>query len=222
MAVVDHGKAIGFRVHFQGVASVGGWRCPGTFSPLAGITKHAVMDDAFLIRQTLAGQQDAFRLLVLRHQRGLFRFLALLGFPSAVVEELSQEAFLRAYRHLTDFDEGRGRFSTWLFTLARNLATNEAAKPRHRLEAACDTLAVEIDGAPDPLAQAESNERHSHLLAALAALPESLRSALLLSRVEGLPIEDVAIVQGCAVGTVKSRIFRAREQLRAALREEPI
>jgi RNA polymerase sigma-70 factor (ECF subfamily) len=180
------------------------------------------MDDVALIRQTLAGHRDAFRLLVLRHQRGLFRFLSLLGCPPAVVEELSQETFLRAYRHLADFDERRGRFTTWLFTLARNLAANEAAKPRHRLEAACDTLAANPDGAPDPLARAESNERYTRLLAALSALPEGLRSALLLSQVEGLAIDDVASVQGCAVGTVKSRIFRAREQLRAALREEPI
>jgi len=180
------------------------------------------MDDAFLIRQTLAGHRDAFRLLVLRHQRGLFRFLGLLGFPPAVVEELAQEAFLRAYRHLADFDEGRGRFSTWLFTLARNLAANEAAKPRHRLEAASNTLVAEPDGAPDPLARAEANERHTQLVAALSGLPEALRSALLLSQVEGLPLAAIAEVQGCAVGTVKSRIFRAREQLRAALQEEPI
>jgi RNA polymerase sigma-70 factor (ECF subfamily) len=178
------------------------------------------MDDAFLIQQTLSGQLDAFRLLVLRHQRGLFRFLGLLGFGPAVAEELAQEAFLRAYRHLAEFDPGRARFTTWLYTMARNLAVNESGRLRHRFETGGENLETYSDGAPDPLQMAVSHEQHSRLRQALAGLPEVLRSALVLAQVEGLPLEDVASVQGCAIGTVKSRVFRAREILRAALKED--
>jgi RNA polymerase sigma factor, sigma-70 family len=180
------------------------------------------MEDSFLIGQTLAGQRDAFRLLVLRHQRGVFRFLGVLGFRGQVAEDLAQEAFLRAYRHLTDFEPSRAKFSTWLFTLVRNLAANEAARAHRRQE----DLGWELesgpalaDRAPDPLQAAVAHETQHRLREALGRLPAVLRTALLLTRVEGLSLEEVATVEGCAVGTVKSRVFRARELLRAALSE---
>lgn len=178
------------------------------------------MDDTFLIQQTLSGQRDAFRLLVLRHQRGLFRFLALLGFTPAIAEELAQESFLHAYRHLADFDPKRARFSTWLYTMARNLASHERGRLHHRFETGEARIDTQANGMPNPLQSAVTQQRHSRLRHALGQLPEALRSALVLAHVEGLPLEDVASVQGCALGTVKSRVFRARALLRAALQEE--
>jgi RNA polymerase sigma-70 factor, ECF subfamily len=179
------------------------------------------MEDSFLIRQTLAGQRDAFRLLVLRHQRGVFRFLGVLGFRGQAGEDLAQEAFLRAYRHLGEFDAGRAKFSTWLFTMVRNLAANEAARARRRHEdQELESGPALVDPAPDPLQQAVAKQGLRRLREALGELPEVLRTALLLTRVEGLSLEEVAAVEDCAVGTVKSRVFRARELLRAALSEE--
>ncbi|MGA7741712.1 MAG: sigma-70 family RNA polymerase sigma factor [Polyangia bacterium] len=179
------------------------------------------MEDSFLISQTLAGQQDSFRLLVLRHQRCVFRFLGVLGFGGQAAEDLAQEAFLRAYRHLSDFDPSRAKFSTWLFTMVRNLAANEATRAHRQRECqALEAAPVLADPAPDPLERAVANQAQRRLREALAQLPEVLRVALLLTRVEGLSLEEAAAVESCAVGTVKSRIFRARELLRAVLAEE--
>jgi RNA polymerase sigma-70 factor (ECF subfamily) len=178
------------------------------------------MDDAFLIRQTLAGNRDAFRLLVLRHERPVFRFLGLLGFAGPAAEDLAQEAFLRAYRHLRDFDPERAQFSTWLFTLARNVAANERERAHHRHEEPGSELFDQADSAPDPLESAVASEQQGRIAGALGRLPEPLRAAVVLARVEGLSVEEVAAIEGCAVGTVKSRIFRARDLLRAALQEE--
>jgi RNA polymerase sigma-70 factor (ECF subfamily) len=178
------------------------------------------MDDTFLIRQTLDGNRDAFRMLVLRHERSVFRFLGLLGFAGPAAEDIAQESFLRAYRHLREFDPRRAKFSTWLFTLARNLAASERARARFRREEAGSEHPERADSAPDPLASAEAREWQSRLVCAIGRLPETLRAAVVLARVEGLSVEEVAAIEGCAVGTVKSRIFRARELLRAALQEE--
>ena len=179
------------------------------------------MEDSFLIRQCIAGQRDVFRLVVLRHQRGVFCFLGVLGFSGQAAEDLAQEAFLRAYRHLGEFDAGRAKFSTWLFTMVRNLAANEAARAHHRYEGQeLESGLALADPAPDPLQVAVANQKQRRLREALGRLPEVLRTALLLTRVEGLSLEEAAAVEGCAVGTVKSRVFRARELLRAALAEE--
>jgi DNA-directed RNA polymerase specialized sigma24 family protein len=83
------------------------------------------MEDEALVGQILRGNQEAFRLLVLRYQRPLFRFLGLLGFDGASCEDLAQQTFLSAFRALADFDPGRARFSTWLFTIAKRHASHE-------------------------------------------------------------------------------------------------
>jgi RNA polymerase sigma-70 factor, ECF subfamily len=178
------------------------------------------MDDAFLIQQAIAGQPDAFRLLVLRWQKPIFRFLSLLGLPSALVDDLAQEVFLRVFRNLASFDAGKASFSTWLFTIARHLAANEAQRAYHQREDLALTPVDNVDPAADQLQTLATKQRGLRLRLALAKLPARLRSVLLLSQVEGLSVEEVAAVQSCATGTVKSRVFRARQLLRAALAEE--
>jgi RNA polymerase sigma-70 factor (ECF subfamily) len=179
------------------------------------------MDDEFLVRQILGGNRDAFRLLVLRYQRPLFRFLGLLGFATDAAEDLAQQTFLRVFRSLQSFDSRQSKFGTWLFTIAKRLAANERQRAHHRHERpALD--ATDEDARPavtpaDPALVAE----HSHRLwAAIAGLPEALRSTFFLSQVNELTLDEVAAIEGCALGTVKSRIHRAREQLRAALADE--
>jgi RNA polymerase sigma-70 factor (ECF subfamily) len=181
------------------------------------------MDDEALVRQVVGGNKEAFRLLVLRYQRPLFRFLGLLGFAQPAAEDVAQQTFLRAFVALRDFDPARARFSTWLFTIAKRLAANEAARSHHRHEApagdALEGAAAPPGGAPDlsppePAVAAELSRRLQH---ALAALPAHLQSTFYLSQIRELSLQEVAVVEGCAVGTVKSRIHRAREQLRAAL-----
>ena len=179
------------------------------------------MDDDFLVRQILGGNRDAFRLLVLRYQRPLFRFLALLGFAPDAAEDLAQQTFLRVFRSLQSFDARQAKFPTWLFTIAKRLAANERQRAHHRHEQpAGDALPESVASAPPPADPALLADRAQRLRAAMAALPDALRSTFFLSQVNELTLDEVAAIEGCALGTVKSRIHRAREQLRAALAEE--
>lgn len=179
------------------------------------------MDDDFLVRQILDGNRDAFRLVVLRYQRPLFRFLGLMGFTPEAAEDLAQQTFLRVFRSLNSFDARQSKFATWLFTIAKRLAANERQRAYHRHEEpAWDTPDEGTASAPRAADPALLAERTHRLRAAMAALPPSLRDTFLLSQVNQLTLAEVAAIEGCAVGTVKSRIHRAREQLRAALVEE--
>jgi len=177
------------------------------------------MDDEFLVRQILGGNREAFRLLVLRYQRPLFRFLGVLGFAQDAAEDVAQQTFLRVYRSLASFDPRQAKFATWLFTIAKRLAANERERAHHRREQPVQSL-PEVEAPPAPADPAVAAERTRRLAAAIAALPEALRSTFFLSQVKELTLDEVAAVEGCALGTVKSRIHRAREQLRAALVEE--
>ena len=182
------------------------------------------MDDDFLVRQILDGNRDAFRLLVLRYQRPLFRFLGLLGFAPDAAEDLAQQTFLRVFRSLQSFDARQAKFGTWLFTIAKRLAANERQRAHHRYEQqqpAGDALPESAASAPQPADPALAADRAQRLRAAMAALPDALRSTFFLSQVNELTLDEVAAIEGCALGTVKSRIHRAREQLRVALAEVP-
>jgi RNA polymerase sigma-70 factor (ECF subfamily) len=187
------------------------------------------MNDSFLISQVLAGNRNAFRLIVVRYQRPVFGFLRGFGLPPAVGEEIAQEAFLRAYRGLSGFDGARASFQSWLFTIARNLALHEKARASRRHETAVDDLdqlvvpAFMGDGATAAAASAdgalESRDRRGRLGRALDHLPPLLRSSLVLAYVRELSLQDIAAIERCPVGTVKSRIFRGKQLLRAALAE---
>jgi len=179
------------------------------------------MDDEFLVRQIINGERAAFRLLVLRYQRPLFRFLGMLGHTPDAAEDLAQQTFLRVFRSLPAFDARQSRFSTWLFTIARRLAANERQRAHRRHEHDAPELENESPAAgvtaADPAVTAELRRR---LVAAIAALPAALRSTFILSEVTELSLDEVAALEGCALGTVKSRIHRAREHLRLALADE--
>lgn len=176
------------------------------------------MDDAALVQTILEGNAEAFRVVVLRYQQPLFQFLARFGFEAAAREDLAQDTFLRAFRALASFDPARGSLASWLFTIARNVAATERTRTRHQREA------VEADSAPDPRSAgagpAELHERAAavaRLRRALDGLPAALHSTFVLVEIRDLSLKEVAEIEGCAVGTVKSRVHRAREQLRAAL-----
>ncbi len=182
------------------------------------------MEDERVVEQILRGNRQAFRLLVLRYERPLFRFLRLLGFDATSCEDLAQQTFLAAFRALADFDASRGRFSTWLFTIAKRHAAHERERAHRRYETAFGEApeAISRNTAPDPAEAASLSQLVRSLDAALGSLPEELRSTFLLSQIQELSLEEVAAVEECAVGTVKSRIFRARERLRLALAPKEI
>jgi RNA polymerase sigma-70 factor, ECF subfamily len=180
------------------------------------------MDDMFLIKQTLAGNENAFKFLVLRYQRPMFKFLATFRLSQSVVEEIAQESFVRAYRGLTTYDPAKGAsFSSWLFTIARNLALNERER-NHRqskvIEAAMQQhQSRAVDPQPDPQEQLEQEESKGKLLRAMSLVPEPFRQALVLSYLRELSIAEIAQIECCSAGTVKSRIFRGKQLLKTIL-----
>jgi RNA polymerase sigma-70 factor (ECF subfamily) len=177
------------------------------------------MEDERVVEEILRGNREAFRMLVLRYERPLFRFLGLLGFDGTACEDLAQQTFLSAFRALADFDASRARFSTWLFTIAKRHAAHERerAHRRHETSSTEATEARARSTGPDPAEAASLSQRVRTLEAALRSLPQELRSTFLLSQIKELSLEEVAAVENCPLGTVKSRIHRARERLRLAL-----
>jgi len=174
------------------------------------------MDDATLVRAIVEGREEAFRVIVIRYQRPLFRFFARLGFAPAAREDLAQETFLRMFRALASFDPARGSLAAWLFTIARNLAASERGRVLREPTAHERTPDARSDG-DGPAERHERAEAIDRLQRALAGLPEALQTTFVLVEACELSLKEVAAIERCALGTVKSRVHRAREQLRAAL-----
>jgi RNA polymerase sigma-70 factor (ECF subfamily) len=168
-------------------------------------------DDLVVIERVLAGDIESFRLLVQRYQRPLFVMVHNLIPDRAECEDLAQEVFLAAYTHLRSYNPRRSAFSTWLFTIARNKCFN-ALKKRRPL--ALKKLPEEADRRTPDLALAEA-ELCRQLDAALAALPFEQQTAFVLAEIQGLSHEEIGRIEGVKVGTVKSRISRAKEKLRS-------
>ncbi len=173
------------------------------------------MDDTFLIGQAVRGNTQAFRLLVLRYQRPLFRFLNGFTLPAGRIEEIAQETLLRAYQNLASYRAERGAsFVTWLFVIAKRLALNELARSEHQYQSVEieQAIAVETDTA-SPQECLEHEQQQQQVLAALQQVDEPYRSALVLSYIEELKLSEIAEIEQCSLGTVKSRIFRGKQQL---------
>jgi len=180
------------------------------------------MDDRLLVEQSAQNNMDAFRLLILRYQRMIFSYLRNFLLPMQVQEDLAQETFMRAYRNITDFDSEKGAsFSTWLITIARNLAVNEMAKMRRR-KAHSGGFRDEDHGRNEKSPQEILEQRHfkSRIHDAISRLPEKFHTAVVLSYFDELSLEEIAEIENCPVGTVKSRVFRGKQILRQILERE--
>ena len=174
-------------------------------------------DDLPTIQRVLEGDVDAFRLLVERYQGPLFSMVGNLLPDTNDRDDIVQEAFLAAYLHLGSYDPKKGRFSTWLFTIARNKCVNGLKK---RKPLAMEELPPQVDrrGPADELMEAELFAR---LDRALATLPFEQKIAFVLSEIEGLSHEEICQIEGVPRGTVKSRISRAKEKLRSLFSHAP-
>ncbi len=183
--------------------------------------------DAQLVERVQNGDQRAFELLVVKYERRVLRLISRLVRDPAEAEEVAQEAFIKAYRALPQF-RGDSAFYTWLYRIAVNTAKNHLAaqgrRPRTISEFQGDedgesfdvSDVVEDNNTPD--AVLHSRQVAETVNKAIEALPEDLRTAITLREIEGLSYEEIAAAMDCPIGTVRSRIFRAREAIAQQLR----
>jgi len=174
-------------------------------------------DEAALLARLKAGDTKAFETLVITYQHRVFGVaLRMLG-SRAEAEDIAQETFLRAHRAVGEF-RGEARLGTWLYAIASRLCLNRIASAPRRLERADDAALLRL---PAPGADAASALERSELEAALqqaiAALPEERRIVVVLRDLEGLDYEEVAEVLGLPLNTVRTRLHRARLDLKAKL-----
>jgi RNA polymerase sigma-70 factor (ECF subfamily) len=183
--------------------------------------------DLSLVQRVQRGERNAYDLLVLKYQHKVVKLVMRYLRDPAEAEDVAQEAFIKAYRALPQF-RGDSAFYTWLYRIAINTAKNAlAARERQPVSYELDTRSGE--DSPDlisrlrdpetPEGLALTEEIRNTVNAAIEALPEDLRTAIVLRELEGLSYEEIAASMDCPVGTVRSRIFRAREAIDRRLRE---
>jgi RNA polymerase sigma-70 factor (ECF subfamily) len=199
-----------------------------TGTPTAS-TPNANDSDLQLVQRTVAGDQKAYGLLVLKYQRRIERLIGRMVRDVDLVPDLAQETFLRAYRALPQF-RGDAQFYTWLYRIAVNTAKKamvELVRNPVMTESALrakddddETYApgreLTTDETPETVIAAK--EIAQAVNTAMDALPEDLRQAIVLREIEGMSYEDIAAAMDCPIGTVRSRIFRAREAISAKVK----
>ena len=173
-------------------------------------------DDGTVIERVLNGDRAAFRGLVERHQDRLFGFLRRILSNAADCEDVAQDVFLAAYRNLAAYRPELSKFSTWVLTIARNKCWNLCAK--QRAAASADAAPPEPIDARTPDASLIEAEFYRQLDLALAALPMEQKTVFVLAELQDLTLEEIGRIEGVSVGTVKSRLSRARAKLRAIFR----
>jgi RNA polymerase sigma-70 factor (ECF subfamily) len=182
--------------------------------------------DQQLVERAQRGDKRAFELLVLKYQRKLGRLLSRFVRDSAEVEDVTQEAFIKAYRALPSF-RGDSAFYTWLYRIGINTAKNYLVAMGRRAPTSTEVEAEEAEGQEGGELLRDINTPESLLLtkeigntvnAAIESLPEELRSAIQLRELEGMSYEEIAKLMDCPIGTVRSRIFRAREAIAERLK----
>lgn len=182
--------------------------------------------DQLLVERAQRGEKHAFDLLVQKYQRKLGRLLSRFIRDPAEVEDVAQEAFIKAYRALPSF-RGDSAFYTWLYRIGINTAKNYLVAQGRRAPTSTEFDSEEAETFEDGEQLRDINTPESVLLskqigqtvnAAMEALPDELRKAIVLREIEGLSYEEIAQIMECPIGTVRSRIFRAREAVAARLR----
>ena len=195
----------------------------GNFSPFARVPNYgnAVNDDAQLIAETLAGKTKAFGQLVLKYQDRLYNTIVHVIGSIEDARDAVQEAFVQAFIKLETFQQNSA-FYTWLYRIAFNVAASHCRRrrPTVSVEQARETTGQEpIDGNSGPEQRLEQEERCRQVQQALAGLSDEHRTVLVLREIDGCCYETIAEVLALPVGTVRSRLHRARMQLREQLRE---
>lgn len=182
--------------------------------------------DLQLVERVRQGDQRAFGILVEKYQRKLMRLLSRMVRDQHEVEDIAQEAFIKAYRALPQF-RGDAAFYTWLYRIAVNTAKNYLSSRGRSMPTVSDQAMNDDDEPDERLVAQDISTPETELLSkqvaiavnqAVDALPEELRQAITLREIEGMSYEEIADTMACPIGTVRSRIFRAREAIAAKLR----
>ena len=183
--------------------------------------------DQQLVERVQQGDKKAFDLLVVKYQRKLARLLSQLIRDPVEVEDIAQETFIKAYRALPSF-RGDSAFYTWLYRIGINTAKNFLVSQGRKVptiegnfdneDAENFEEATKYKEVSTPESELMSKQVAQTVNKTLDSLPEELRTAIVLREIEGLSYEDIASMMGCPIGTVRSRIFRAREVIAEKLR----
>ncbi|WP_366524855.1 RNA polymerase sigma factor RpoE [Ferrovum sp.] len=175
--------------------------------------------DQQLVERAQHGDKLAFELLVIKYQRKLLRLIGRLVRDPAEAEDVTQDAFIKAYRALGSF-RGDSAFYTWLYRIGVNTAKNFLMNQGRRMPSSIGVEEAEYYEGNDllqdvntPEAELLSRELARTVNDSMEALPEELKTAIRLREIEGLSYEDIATMMNCPIGTVRSRIFRAREAI---------
>ena len=196
-------------------------------TPVAASASNDV--DLMLVERTVAGDQHAFELLVVKYQRRIQRLIGRMVRDVDLVEDIAQETFIRAYRALHQF-RGDAQFYTWLYRIAVNTAKKFLMELKRDPTVSESNLRSDDD---DDETKSRGNEPSTEetpesayaareiaaaVNAAMAALPDDLRQAVTLREIEGLSYEEISTMMACPIGTVRSRIFRARDAISAKIK----
>jgi len=182
--------------------------------------------DQQLVERAQQGDKHAFELLVSKYQRKLGRLLSRFIRDAGEVEDVTQEAFVKAYRALPSF-RGDSAFYTWLYRIGINTAKNYLTSMGRRPPTSTNYDSEEAEAFDDGDQLRDLNTPENLLMSKQIAqtvnqsmdrLPEELRAAIMLREIEGMSYEDIAKIMDCPIGTVRSRIFRAREAIAEELR----
>ncbi|MRW84197.1 RNA polymerase sigma factor RpoE [Pseudoduganella sp. FT26W] len=182
--------------------------------------------DQLLVERVRDGDKQAFDLLVAKYQRRLMRLLSRIVHDPAEAEDVVQETFIKAYRALRHF-RGDSAFYTWLYRIGINTAKNFLATQGRRMPTSTDADSEQAEGFNDgehlrdintPESMLASKQIAQTVNAAMDALPVDLRTAIALREIEGLSYEEISDIMACPIGTVRSRIFRAREVIAEKLK----
>ena len=189
----------------------------------------ATDSDLLLVQRAVSGDQRAFELLVTKYHRRVERLIGRMVRDAELVEDIAQETFIRAYRALPKF-RGESQFYTWLYRIAVNTAKKALVDLRRdpvvfesSFKASDDDDETyrpdqELSNDETPETVLAAKEIGNAVNAAMEALPEDLRQAIVLREIEGLSYEDIAVMMNCPIGTVRSRIFRARESISSRIK----
>lgn len=184
--------------------------------------------DDRLMEAVKTGDREAFTRLVARHKVPILNFLYRYTLDRDLAEDLSQEVFLRVFKEARSFDRRLGKVTTWIYTVARNLARDVARRKKFELKANsafCERRGqlqpteLASNWVDDPVFALERKETIRAVRASLARLPEKYRSVFVLCELQGLSYGETGAVVGCSEKTISSRLSRAREKFRKELRQ---